>query len=145
MAAIRSKNTKPELLLRQELRRLGLAGYRIHAHLPGRPDVAFTRWKVAVFTDGAFWHGHPDYVRADASEYWRSKIARTRERDRAMDAQLLADGWRVIRLWDFDVLANPEKAARQVEAVLAEAGRPHQSGAHPGRKRVDLSGTDAET
>jgi hypothetical protein len=55
MAAIRSKNTKPELALRAMLREVGATGYRIHARqIPGKPDVAFTLWRVAVFVDGAF-------------------------------------------------------------------------------------------
>src|SRR5437762_2599575 len=90
MAAIRSKNTKPERLVREELCRRGLTGYRVHSRLPGRPDIAFTRWRVAVFTDGAFWHGHPDHSRPNATEYWRAKIARTQERDRLADANLCA-------------------------------------------------------
>ncbi len=61
MAAIRSKNTKPELALRKALREVGATGYRLHRKdVPGRPDLAFIRWKVAVFVDGVFfWHGHP--------------------------------------------------------------------------------------
>jgi len=122
MAAIRSKDTKPERLVRRELRQLGLSGYRVHARLPGRPDIAFTRWKVAVFTDGAFWHGHPEYCRPGASDYWRTKIARTQERDRIADADLRALGWTVIRMWDFDVLANPAEAAGIVADALRRAG-----------------------
>ncbi len=62
MAAIRSKDTKPELAMRAALRRAGATGYRLHRRdIPGRPDAAFIRWKVAVFVDGAFWHGHPDH------------------------------------------------------------------------------------
>jgi DNA mismatch endonuclease, patch repair protein len=79
MAAIRSKNTKPELALRIALRRAGATGYRLHRRdLPGRPDVAFMRWKVAVFVDGVFWHGHPDFWDPDtaSSDYWRTKISR---------------------------------------------------------------------
>jgi DNA mismatch endonuclease (patch repair protein) len=94
MAAIRSTNTGPERALRAALRERGATGYRIHLRsLPGRPDVAFTRWKVAVFVDGAFWHGHPDHFNpATATEYWRDKIKRTQERDRQADEALGAPG-----------------------------------------------------
>lgn len=135
MAAIRSKNTMPERLLRQELRRRGLTGYRIHPSLPGKPDIAFTRWKVAVFADGAYWHGHPEYVRLHASDYWRTKIARTQERDRLADAELLAVGWTVVRLWDFDVLADPARAVATVITALAQAG-------HPVRAHLDIHSDD---
>src|SRR5687767_6028947 len=62
MARIRSRNTGPELALRRALHAAGVRGWRCHAkHLPGKPDLAFTRWRVAVFVDGCFWHGHPDF------------------------------------------------------------------------------------
>lgn len=123
MAAIRSKNTKPELLLRAQLRCRGAKGYRVHMRLPGRPDVAFTRWKVAVFVDGAYWHGHPDHFNpATASEYWRSKIAGNQARDAKATSELRASGWRVLRFWDFEVLADVEGVAQQVIQTLNSAG-----------------------
>jgi DNA mismatch endonuclease (patch repair protein) len=124
MAAIRSRNTKPELLLRSALRQVGATGYRLHARsVPGRPDVVFTRWRVAVFVDGVFWHGHPDHFDpVDATSYWRDKIARNRERDRMANQALAGEGWRVVRLWDLDVKAAPAAAAEHVVAALREAG-----------------------
>jgi len=129
MAAIRSKNTRPELALRAMLRAAGATGYRIHARaIPGRPDVAFTRWRVAVFVDGAFWHGHPDHFEASrATDHWRNKIARTQERDRAADAVLSSGGWAVLRFWDFDLAAHPETCSTGVLSALGERGwkNPH--------------------
>src|SRR5438874_13409125 len=62
MARIRSRNTTPELALRRALFAQGVRGWRCHAkRLPGKPDLAFTRWRIAVFVDGCFWHGHPDF------------------------------------------------------------------------------------
>jgi len=124
MAAIRAKNTKPELLLRQALRLSGATGYRMHVRtLPGKPDVAFTRWRVAVFVDGVFWHGHPDHFRPEtASLYWREKIARNQERDRLAETALSAKGWTVVRLWDLDVKSNPALAAERVVCLLRLAG-----------------------
>ena len=62
MARIRSRDTKPELALRRALYAAGVRGWRCHnRQLPGKPDIAFTRWRVAVFVDGRFWHGLPDY------------------------------------------------------------------------------------
>ncbi|HEY5988556.1 MAG TPA: very short patch repair endonuclease [Streptosporangiaceae bacterium] len=124
MAAIRSKNTRPERLLRAELRRRDAIGYRLHPSLPGRPDIVFTRWKVAVFVDGAFWHGHPDHFNAAAATaYWRDKIARTQARDAQASRQLQAEGWRVLRFWDFEVLADVNAVAEQVIQALMNAGR----------------------
>ncbi|MBM7820370.1 DNA mismatch endonuclease (patch repair protein) [Cellulosimicrobium cellulans] len=127
MAAIRAKDTKPELALRLTLRQAGATGYRVHRRdLPGRPDIAFIRWKVAVFVDGVFWHGHPDHWNPAkaSSDYWRQKIARNIERDRAADTALAELGWRVIRVWDVDVRARPGECVQQVIQALREAGKP---------------------
>jgi DNA mismatch endonuclease (patch repair protein) len=124
MAAIRAKNTKPELQLRAALRAVGATGYRVHVSvLPGRPDVVFTRWRVAVFVDGAFWHGHPDHFNsATAAPYWREKIARTQQRDRDANCALSASGWTVVRCWDFEVKAEPVLMAERVVEALRAAG-----------------------
>ena len=134
MAAIRSKDTKPELAIRRELRGRGLIGYRLHARkLPGRPDLAYTRWRVAVFVDGVFWHGHPDHFDPDrASVYWRDKIASNKTRDAAADKLLDDSGWHVVRLWDLEILANPGKAADRVQQALGAAGHPRASDAEAG-------------
>src|SRR4051794_27599413 len=89
MAAIRSKNTRPEMRLRRALWSSGIRGWRCHRrNLPGRPDLSWGRWRVAVEVDGAFFHGHPDYIRPGASPYWVEKIARNQERDRLNTAEL---------------------------------------------------------
>ena len=126
MAAIRSKDTKPELALRAALRAAAVTGYRVHRRdIPGRPDVAFIRWKVAVFVDGVFWHGHPDHFDPDraSSEYWRQKIARNVERDRQAEHLLAERGWQVVRVWDVDVRDRLDECVRQVVHALRQAGR----------------------
>jgi DNA mismatch endonuclease (patch repair protein) len=99
---------------------VGLRGWRCHRRdLPGRPDVAFGRARVAVFVDGGWWHGHPRYYTPGKSgPFWDAKITRNVERDRESDAALAALGWRVLRLWDFEVRRDPEDAARRVAAVI---------------------------
>lgn len=126
MAAIRSRNTKPELLLRRVLREAGLVGYRCHhPQLAGKPDIAFTRWRVAVFVDGAFWHGHPEFFRFGRhGEYWDDKIRRTQARDAVQQAALAESGFITVRLWDFDVIDDPSACVSRIAAVLAEAGSP---------------------
>ena len=125
MARIRSRDTKPELSLRRALFAAGVRGWRCHARsLPGKPDLAFTRWKVAVFVDGCFWHGHPDFFTPGKSgSYWDAKIARTQERDRQATEALQGAGWRVLRLWDFEVEEELSRCVSHVEALLREAGR----------------------
>jgi DNA mismatch endonuclease (patch repair protein) len=124
MAAIRAKNTKPELAVRRALYARGLRGWRCHLkHLPGKPDLAFTRWKVAVFVDGAFWHGHPDhFTPGQSGAYWDTKIARTKERDRLADEALSELGWTVLRFWDFDVLTDLDLCVEQIVGALVSAG-----------------------
>jgi DNA mismatch endonuclease (patch repair protein) len=105
MSRIRSKDTGPELALRRAMHAAGIRGWRCHPkHVPGRPDVAFVRRKVAVFIDGRFWHGHPDFFTFGKSgAYWDAKIARTQERDRLANEALAAAGWAVLRFWDFEI------------------------------------------
>jgi DNA mismatch endonuclease, patch repair protein len=126
MAAIRAKNTKPELAIRRGLHARGLRGWRCHSRdLPGKPDLAFTRWKVAVFIDGAFWHGHPEHFTFGRSgTYWDAKIARTQERDRLANGALRAAGWTVVRFWDFEVKEDLDACLGKILDALAQAGRP---------------------
>lgn len=126
MARIRSKDTGPELALRRALFASGLRGWRCHPKgIPGRPDVAFTRWKVAVFVDGCFWHGHPDHFTFGKSgSYWDEKIARTQERDRLANETLRAQGWTVLRFWDFELEDGPIQCVDRVWAALRKVGYP---------------------
>ena len=125
MAAIRSRDTRAELTLRRHLRDRGLTGYRCnHRALPGKPDIAFTRWRLAIFVDGAFWHGHPDHFTfGRLGDYWDDKVRRTQARDRIQESALRDAGWAVLRFWDFDVRADPERCADVVASALRERGR----------------------
>ena len=130
MAAVRDRNSKAELALRRELHSHGVR-YRLHARdVPGRPDIVWRGRKIAVFVDGDMWHGHAWKVRGLAkledmfptnTEWWVSKIRRNEERDREVNRELRRTGWRVVRLWESDVLASPSRAGRRVMAVLREA------------------------
>lgn len=125
MSRVKGKNTGPELTLRAALREAGLVGYRLHrTDLPGRPDIAYGRWKVAVFVDGAFWHGRPDrFNPATATAFWRDKIARNVQRDRTADKALRSDGWIVLRFWDTDVHGDPGGCMDAVRSALSASGR----------------------
>lgn len=120
MRRVRGKDTREEVMLRRELHARGLR-YRLHAKdLPGKPDVVFRAARVAVYVDGAFWHGHPEKCRLPATnrEYWVSKIERNKARDVRVNAELGAMGWRVVRLWDFEVKASPARCAARVERIV---------------------------
>jgi DNA mismatch endonuclease, patch repair protein len=120
MAAVRGKNTGPEVALRRALFAAGLRGWRCHyKSVPGTPDIAWPRRRIAVFVDGGFWHGHPSRHRPGRSGvYWDEKIARNVERDRQVDAALLALGWDVLRLWDFEVQKDMSSAVARVARLL---------------------------
>jgi DNA mismatch endonuclease, patch repair protein len=120
----RKVGTKAEMALRRALRRLGLR-YRINQKdLPGSPDLVFRRQRVAVFVDGDFWHGRNWAERKERlrsgnnATYWLAKIAYNRDRDRQNDALLSDLGWRVIRLWETDVLKNPIDAANLISSMI---------------------------
>ena len=107
MQAIRSRDTKPERLVRSLLHAQGLR-YRVAAKpLPGlrrTADIVFRSARLAVFIDGCYWHGCPEhYVPPKTnSGYWSDKVARNIARDRDTDAQLEAAGWTVLRFWEHD-------------------------------------------
>lgn len=113
MSRMPRQNTKPELVLRRELHARGLR-FRIHAKLPGRPDLVFTRAKIAVFVDGCFWHGCSEHgvLPKNNREWWRAKIDGNVLRDRAKDEALAGLGWDVIHVWEHESL---RAAADRVE------------------------------
>lgn len=111
MKRVKRRDTKPEIQLRKVLHRRGLRFRVDYGGLPGRPEVCFTRARIAVFVDGCFWHGcdtHGSMPRNNA-EWWAAKIARNRERDVRVTNALRDLGWVVLRYWthdDVDEMAN---------------------------------------
>ncbi|WP_435769732.1 very short patch repair endonuclease [Nocardioides sp. SYSU DS0651] len=127
MAAIRRTDTKPEKALRSALHAAGMR-FRKDLRLDlgkvkPRPDIVFTRAKIAVFVDGCYWHSCPEHgTRPKANaDYWTPKLARNVARDREQDAALAEDGWTVVRLWEH--VPVPE-AVRAVEVALRDAYSP---------------------
>jgi DNA mismatch endonuclease (patch repair protein) len=115
------RDTKPEVALRSALHRMGLRFRKdLAIRTPERvvrPDVVFTRTRLAVFVDGCFWHACPQHgnmPRANTA-YWVPKLERNVRRDRAVDAALTAAGWTVFRAWEHD---EPQHVARKVMEIL---------------------------
>jgi DNA mismatch endonuclease (patch repair protein) len=81
--------------------------------------VAWIGRRVAVFVDGAFWHGHPDHYWGQSGPFWDAKIARNRERDEQINAQLTTVGWVVVRFWDFEVWREPDECVAKIGVALA--------------------------
>lgn len=126
MKAVRTHDTAPELQLRLALRERGLTGYRCAPKtILGKPDIAFTRWKVAIFVDGCFWHGCPQcYVRpVNNREAWDEKLEGNRSRDTRVTETLSEAGWVVLRFWEHEVRRELDAVADAVEAVLVKSGR----------------------
>lgn len=120
MARVKGRDTGPELALRRALFAAGVRGWRCNRKtLPGKPDLAFGRAQLAVFVDGAFWHGHQTkYWQGRSGPYWDEKIKRNQERDRRVTSELEALGWRVLRFWDFEVERDLDDAVQRVQAAL---------------------------
>jgi DNA mismatch endonuclease (patch repair protein) len=122
MSSIRSKDTRPERRLRRALWQRGVRGWRCHWKGPaGQVDIAFTRWKLAIYVDGSFWHGHPSKWQPGRwTGYWDTKIKRNIERDERGNATLVAAGWRVLRFWDFQIEQDADSVVAVVEEALIE-------------------------
>lgn len=122
MRAVPRKNTTAEVSLRKALRAVGLRGYRLHSEeVPGTPDVVFSAQRLAVFVDGCFWHGCPKCYREPHSnkEYWTMKVQRNKDRDAKVRAACKAKGWRVVRVWEHEIVKAPERVvARVMKAFL---------------------------
>jgi DNA mismatch endonuclease (patch repair protein) len=127
MSRVRTRNTGPEVTLRRALWAAGVRGWRLHPKkVPGNPDLAWIGRRVAIFVDGAFWHGHPDHYHGQSGAFWDEKIARNRARDERVNAELACAGWVVLRFWDFEV--ERDATACVLAIGLALGGRPPDHG-----------------
>ena len=124
MQRIKSKDTSIELLLRKELWRRGYRYRKNYSKLPGKPDIALTKYKIAIFCDSEFFHGKdwevlkPRLEKGDNADYWVKKIARNRERDEEINKKLLFEGWTVIRFWGKDIKKRLDECIRVIEETV---------------------------
>lgn len=122
MKANRGRDTAPEMRLRSALHRRGLRFRKdLRIEVDGRrmrPDIVFTRARVAVFLDGCFWHGCPEHGQTPRAnrEFWSAKIQANRDRDLRQAAALQEAGWVVVRIWEHEALPD---AVDRVERALA--------------------------
>lgn len=123
MSRVKTRDTAPEVALRGALWAAGIRGWRLHPkRVVGKPDIAWIGQRVAVFVDGAFWHGHPGHYWGQSGAFWDEKIARNRARDAQVDAELREGGWTVIRIWDFEVQQDVTGCVARVTKALQVAG-----------------------
>lgn len=125
MSHIRSKDTSIEVALRKALWHKGYRYRKNYAALPGKPDIALTKYKVAVFCDSEFFHGkdwftvlRPRLLRGSNSEFWEKKITRNMERDREANLALAAMDWTVIRFWGDEIEKKLDDCVKVVEEVI---------------------------
>lgn len=117
MQRVKSKNTTPELQVRELLRKMGQRGYRLHRRdIPGNPDIVWVGKKRAIFINGCFWHGHPCSRGARTpktrAEYWQAKIERTKLRDAKNIESLVEAGWAVLVLWECELKDHTQLVQR---------------------------------
>lgn len=127
MSRIRSKDTKPEMIVRQWLHRQGLR-FRLHrADLPGKPDIVLPRYRTVVLVHGCFWHAHEGQpcfkIPSSRTEWWQQKLGRNKARDWQQQRALELQGWQVLVVWECELKPGQQtETLRQlVEQVRAEA------------------------
>ena len=123
MQGNRSRDTKPELVLRKALREAGLTGYRLDwKKAPGRPDIAYPGKKLAVFVHGCFWHRCEQCnlpTPKSNTDYWTAKFARNVARDKRHRYDLAEGGWTVLTFFECEIKADTASCVQQVADLLA--------------------------
>lgn len=120
MSKIKSKDTKPELLVRKFLHKHGFR-YRLHVKdLPGKPDIVLPKYKTVIFVHGCFWHGHENckyyVIPKTRTEWWLNKINGNKSKDNVAEEQLLRKGWSVINIWECQ-LKNQKSLSSLAEVI----------------------------
>ena len=124
MRSIKGKDTSIEMILRKALWKKGYHYRKNYKNLPGTPDIALTKYKIAIFCDGEFFHGKdweilkPRLERGKNSDFLVTKISRNRERDEEINKKLLFMGWTVIRFWGMDIKKNTDECIRVIEETI---------------------------
>lgn len=124
MQHIKSKDTSIEIKLRKSLWSKGYRYRKNYEKLPGKPDIALTKYKIAIFCDSEFFHGKdwevlkPRLEKSNNSQYWISKISRNRERDNEINKRLLFEGWTVIRFWGKEITKDVDECVKVIEEAI---------------------------
>lgn len=124
MSGVHSKDTDIEIKLRKELWHRGYRYRKNISTLPGKPDIVFTKYKLAVFCDAEFWHGKdweilkPKLEKGTNPEFWVKKIERNRNRDNEINQSLCYMGWTVLRFWGKEILNKTDECANVIEEAI---------------------------
>lgn len=124
MVNIKSKDTSIEVCLRKALWARGIHYRKNYDKIPGKPDIALTKYRIAIFCDSEFFHGKdwevlkPRLKKSNNSDYWIHRISRNMERDDEVNKQLLFMGWTVIRFWGKDISKKTDECVRVIEEAI---------------------------
>jgi DNA mismatch endonuclease (patch repair protein) len=138
--ANRATDTEAEVLLRKTLHRMGLRFRKHVKNLPGRPDIVFVSARVVVFCDGDFWHGRnwrslqQKLAKGTNSTYWMEKLRANMLRDRRTNRRLKQLAWRVVRVWETKVLADPAAVAEHILPIVRSRSGTCGTIPHGGRR-----------
>lgn len=125
MQAIKSKDTSIEVALRRALWQEGIRYRKNYKKLPGKPDIAITKYKIAVFCDSEFWHGYDWENRKSRiksnHDYWLPKIERNMQRDQEVTALLEDAGWKVLRFWGFQIKKELEECVHIIKDTIEQS------------------------
>jgi len=121
MASIKGRDTTIELILRRALWKEGLRGYRVNMKLPGKPDIVFTKYQVAIFCDGDFWHGKnfEDWC-SRLTPYWLEKIQKNIARDKKNDILLEEQGWHILHFWESQINSEITYCISRIKKELVQ-------------------------
>jgi DNA mismatch endonuclease (patch repair protein) len=108
MSRVKSKNTKPEILLRKKLWSNNLKGYRLKSNLIGKPDIIYPKKKIVIFVDGCFWHMCPTHFRRPKSnlKFWNVKFEQNKKRDELINNFYKNSEWKILRFWEHEIKQN---------------------------------------
>lgn len=127
MSNIKSKDTGIEITLRKALWHKGYRYRKNYKQIPGKPDIALTKQKIAIFCDSEFFHGkdwepslHAQIMRGKNAEFWEKKILQNMERDAEVNQQLEVLGWTVLRFWGKEIKKDPDECIRVIEETIFE-------------------------
>ncbi len=138
MSRIRSSDTKPEIIVRSLLHRMGFR-FRLHRKdLYGRPDIVMHRYRTVIFVNGCFWHQHTGCVEASSPKsnttYWNAKLKANMKRDRRNHRLLIQQGWRVLGFWECEIEKDPLSIALRISRELRNTSQVSDSHNLPSRK-----------
>lgn len=124
MQAIKGKDTKIEVMLRQKLWEKGYRYRKNYKNLPGKPDIVFLKLKIAIFCDSEFWHGYNWENKKKRlgtnREFWIKKIETNMERDKRVNEKLISDGWIVLRFWETEIKKNLDNCIKIIEEAIQQ-------------------------